>query len=86
MVDIKRNLQVYDNGFVFDSQTGITYELNQAGMFILTQLLARTPWAEITRMLENKYQINRKMATSDLDDFLQQLSSLKLLPFDGDSG
>jgi len=86
MADTKRNLHVYDNGFVFDSQGGLTYNLNQTGMFILRQLLAGTPPAEITRMLENKYQISRKVATSDLDDFLQQLSSLKLLPFDGDSG
>ena len=78
MVDVSADLYVNDNGFVFDYCTGLTYNLNHTGIFILKQLLEGTPLAEITRALGNKYGISHGTAIGDLDDFLQQLASLNL--------
>ncbi len=78
MANISQNVYVNDNGIVYDYYTGLTYSLNPTGIFILRQLLEATPVAEIPHALENKFGISRKTASSDLDDFLQQLSSLNL--------
>lgn len=79
MANVSQNLYINDNGFVFDYYTGLSYNLNPTGIFVLRQLLEGTPLAEITRALESKYNISHRTATSDLDDFLRQLSSLNLL-------
>jgi len=79
MANVSEKLYVDDNGFVFDYYTGLTYDLNPTGRFILRGLLEGTPLAEISRTLEDKYGINRRTASADIDDFLQQLSSLNLL-------
>lgn len=78
MTNVPQNLYVNDNGFVFDYATGLTYSLNRTGVFILRKLLEGTTVAEITRALEDKFGISHKTAISDVDDFLQQLSSLNL--------
>ena len=79
MVNVSDSLYVNDSGFVFDYYTGLTYNLNHTGIFIIKQLLEGTPRAAIARTLETKYGISHEAAASDLDDFLQQLDSLKLL-------
>ena len=78
MVDVSADLYVNDNGFVFDYCTGLTYSSNPTGAFILRQLLEGTPIAEITGALESEYGISHRTATSDMDDFLEQLSNLNL--------
>jgi len=83
MAKVCENLYVNGNGFVFDYYGGQTYNLNPTGIFILRELLEGTPPAEITRTLENKYQIGYRTATSDVDDFLQQLSALGLFDSNG---
>ena len=72
------NLYINDNGFVFDYATGFTYSLNHTGILILKQLLEEIPLADINNALEKKYGISHETATSDLREFLQQLSSLNL--------
>ncbi len=79
MVNVADNLYVNDGGFVFDYYTGFTYNLNHTGIFILKQLLKGTPRTVIARALETKYGISYETATSDLDDFLQQINNQKLL-------
>jgi len=79
MANVSENLYVNDNGFVLDYYTGLTYNLNHTGTFILKQLLDVTPPVQIIRALEKKYGTSRDTAAIDLDDFLRQLAKLKLL-------
>ena len=81
MDGISKNLYISDNGFIFDYDTGLTYGLNPTGVFTLRQLFEGNALAEITHTLENKYGISQRVVTSDIDDFLQQLSSLKLFRY-----
>ena len=73
------NLYINENGFVFDHRTGLTYAVNHTGIFLLRQLLDGIPRTEIIHALGEKYGINHQTATSDLDDFLKQLTNLNLL-------
>ena len=73
------NLYINDNGFVFDYCGGVSYQLNQPGLFIFRELLAGTPAPEIILVLEKKYGISHDMATIDTKDFLAQMSGLNLI-------
>ena len=83
MIDVSQNLYLNGNGFAFDYGAGLTYTLNPAGVSVLRELLEGSQAAEITRSLESQYGISRKTATGDVDDFLQQLSNLKLISRNG---
>ena len=76
---VSENLYVSESGFVFNYHTGETYILNTMGVFLLRQLIKGTPLAEISYALEKKDGISHRKATSDIDDFLEQLSSFNLL-------
>ena len=78
MANVSENLYVNDNGFVFDYYTGLTYDVNHTGVFVIRQLLDSTPPAQIIRALEKKYGTSHETATIDLNDFLQQLADLNL--------
>ncbi len=84
MIDVSQNLYVNGKGFVFDYYAGLTYTLNPAGVSILRELVEGAPVAKITRSLENQYGISHKTATGDIDDFLQQLSTLNLISHNGE--
>ena len=77
------NLYISDKGFIFDYSTGLTYNLNPTGMFVLDKLLKEVPRDEILRSLQNRFGVDDKTAAIDVDDFLQQLSALNLLELGG---
>jgi hypothetical protein len=79
MANVSENLYVNGDGFVFDYYTGLTYDLNHTGAFVLKQLLDGIPPVQIIRALEKKYGTSHETATIDLNDFLQQLANFKLL-------
>ena len=76
---VSENLYVSESGFVFNYHTGETYIMNVQGVFILREILKGTPSDEISYALEEKYGISHRKANSDIDDFLEQLSSFNLL-------
>lgn len=76
MADTRHNLYVNNNGFVFDYYSGFAYLLNKTGLFIFKGLLEGTPSSEIARALEKEYGISHSVALVDIQEFLQQLSSL----------
>ena len=80
MPSLKHDLEI--KGFIFDGETGHTYNVNPAGFLILKELIAETPLREIRDKLQDKYGISRKVASMDLDDFLRQLLRLELIESD----
>jgi hypothetical protein len=79
MDNISQDLYINDDGFVFDYRAGVSYHLNQPGLFIFKKLLAETPVPEIILVLEKKYGISHNMAAIDTKDFLAQMSGLNLI-------
>jgi hypothetical protein len=79
MVTISENLCVNDGGYALDYYTGLTYNLNETGAFVLRQLIEGIPPIQIIQTLEDKYGASHETATTDFNDFIQQLANLKLL-------
>lgn len=79
MVKVKHNLEIDGKGFIFDPETGYSYNLNHAALHILNQLKSGSSLPQIADSLQHKYKIDRRAAIIDLDDFLRQLKSLELV-------
>ena len=73
------NLALSENGFLFDTQTGVTYSLNATGTFLLRELIDGTDFSELTLKLTEKFDVNNNVAERDLEQFLFRLKDLGLL-------
>ena len=82
MVKVKQNLEMDEKGFIFDPETGHSYNLNPAARHILNQLRSGASLPQIADSLQHKYKIDRRTAVTDLDDFLRQLKGLELISSD----
>ncbi|MSP79212.1 MAG: PqqD family protein [Dehalococcoidia bacterium] len=90
MFQVSGNLHVDDNGFVFDSNSGLSYALNRTGTLVLKRLLSHTmdtmemvPVAEIAGALMDAYGISRSTALSDVNEFIDHLHSIHLVTLRG---
>lgn len=72
-------LAVNKNGFVFDPENGISYTVNETGLFILQKLQSGVTKEEIIDLLTEEYEVTAKNAESDLDHFMAMLKALNLI-------
>ena len=79
MPGITHVLEIDDEGFIFDRDTGHTYNVNTSGLLVISELISGTPLHKIVELLCQKYGVSKKIATSDLDDLMRQLLRLELV-------
>ena len=72
-------LAVNKNGFVFDPENGISYTVNETGLFVLQQLQSGATQDEIINRLTEEYEVTEKNAISDVDHFMAMLKALNLI-------
>ena len=53
-------LAVNKNGFVFDPENGISYTVNETGLFVLQQLQSGATQDEIIKCLTEEYEVTEK--------------------------
>ncbi len=75
-----KTLQISNDGFAFDSETGATYTLNRCGRLVLQKMQQGEYRAQIASTLSEQFGIAQGLAERDLADFLQQMESLGLVP------
>jgi PqqD family protein of HPr-rel-A system len=74
------HLALSDDGFLFDTVTGNTYTLNSSATFILRRLIEGKARGEITGDLCRTYDAGEEIAARDIDQFVQYLLDLEILP------
>lgn len=74
------HLALSDDGFLFDTATGNTFTLNSSATFVLRRLIEGRDSPEITEELCREYDTSREIATQDVDQFVQYLLDLEILP------
>lgn len=73
------NLALSDNGFLFDTMTGLTYTLNKTGTMILRSLIEGTATNEIARRVVNRFDVSPEVAARDMEQFMARLGDLGIL-------
>jgi PqqD family protein of HPr-rel-A system len=74
------HLALSDDGFLFDTASGNTFTLNSSATFILRRLIEGRDRKEIAEELCRAYDTGEEIAMQDIDQFLQYLLDLELLP------
>lgn len=87
MVDISRlqQLLVNDNGFAFDPNTGLTYNISLTGLDVIDWLKQGHQDSEVVELITEQYEVDRETAERDYNGFLATLHSYGLFSA-GDSG
>ncbi len=68
-MQIKNNIAVSENGFVFDPNTGESYSLNPIGTEILNMLKEKKSKQEIIDLLTEKYDSDKLSIENSLNEF-----------------
>ncbi len=76
---IKSNIAVSDNGFVFDPNTGDSYNLNNTAAEILQMLKSGKEETEIIKVFAEKYDVDETTFEQNFYDFLGMLNHYNLV-------
>ncbi|OQX97244.1 MAG: hypothetical protein B6I20_13025 [Bacteroidetes bacterium 4572_117] len=76
---LRSNIAVSDNGFVFDPNTGDSYNLNYIGQEIIQMLKSNLTEKEITKTITGKYDVDDNSFEQNLFDFIGMLNHYDLL-------
>jgi len=79
MVKIKKDIAVSETGFLFDPNTGESFNLNKTGQFIFKQLAESKSQDEIIKIVMDKYDIETHTLNRYLDEFLMMLRQFNLI-------
>ncbi|OGR47182.1 MAG: hypothetical protein A2X40_05535 [Elusimicrobia bacterium GWC2_65_9] len=74
-----RELNVSENGFFFDPQTGHTFSLNATGALVFRLARQGNGPGEIAALLAEEYDVTPEDAAKDAADFLMALKDFGLL-------
>ena len=71
-------LALSDEGFVFDPNTGDSFQVSATGMFVLQALKTGRSDEEAAQMLEQEFEVSLEEARHDCADFRSRLRNLGL--------
>jgi hypothetical protein len=72
-MQIKGNIALSDNGFVFNPSTGDSFTMNNTGREILILIKEGKNINQISELLSEKYDVDRNTLERYLDDFVNDL-------------
>ncbi len=79
MIKIKKDIAVSETGFLFDPNTGESFNLNKTGKLIFKLLAENKKQEEIETVVLEKYDIEAHVFQRYLDEFLMMLRQFNLI-------
>ncbi|MGI6048411.1 MAG: PqqD family protein [Petrimonas sp.] len=77
-MNIRKNIAISENGFIFNPLTGDSFSVNQTGVFVLQKLKDGESNENILKALQDEYDLDTYTAEKDFYDFLSMLKSYQL--------
>jgi hypothetical protein len=81
-VNIRKNIAISENGFIFNPLTGDSFTVNETGLFILRRLKEGESLVTIMKALQDEFELDANSAEIDLNDFLSMLKSYQLTEYE----
>ena len=78
-MQIKDNIALSENGFVFNPTTGDSFTMNNTGKEVLTLIKKGKNINQIAEMMTEKYDVDRIILERYLDDFMNDLRANSLM-------
>jgi hypothetical protein len=69
--NLKEELTLTSNGFLFDHVTGLTYTLNSTGGLIFKKLMEKMAPNDIVKALREAFDIDDATARQDIEEFYE---------------
>ena len=76
---VKNNIAVSESGFLFDSNTGDSFSLNETGKQIIKMFNENKTEDEIKEYFLKNYDVEEGIFENNFYDFINMLSNLNLL-------
>ncbi len=80
---IKKNIAVSESGFLFDSNTGDSFSLNETGKQIVKMFNENKSEEEVRNYFLNNYDVEEGIFENNFYDFINMLQNLNLLENEG---
>ena len=80
---VRNNIAVSESGFLFDSNTGDSFSLNETGKQIIKMLNENKGEEEIKKHFLENYDVEEGIFENNFYDFINMLSNLNLLENEG---
>lgn len=81
---LKKNIAVSETGFLFDPNTGESYNLNKTGQFIVKLLADKMSEKQIMDAVMEKYEIEPIAFQRYMDDFAVMLKQFGIIELEDD--
>lgn len=78
-MQIKNNIAISDNGFIFNPSTGDSYSVNLVGQEIIRLMREEMSETTIADYLLEHFQTDKATIEKDLYDFQNMLKSYKII-------
>lgn len=76
---LKKNIAVSETGFLFDPNTGESYNLNNTGQLIIKLLADEKSENEIMQVVLERYDVESHVFQRYMDDFMMMLNQFSLI-------
>ncbi|MBI5215418.1 MAG: PqqD family protein [Ignavibacteriae bacterium] len=77
--NLKEEITLTPNGFLFDHVTGLTYTVNSTGGLILKHLMDGESAPATIKALTSTFDVGESIAQKDLEEFLEQVRAFGVL-------
>ncbi len=77
-ISVNKNVVLSDTGFVFNPQTGDSFNTNESGIYILKSLIAGGDIGAIIATLTTEYTVDSSTLERDVEDFITMLKIYKI--------
>jgi len=81
-MNIRKNIAISENGFIFNPLTGDSFSVNETGLFVLQKLKEGENREMIMQALQDEFELDANSAEIDLNDFLSMLKSYQLTEYE----
>ncbi len=78
-MELKENIAISESGFIFDPNTGDSFNLNQVAREIISLLAKGKSDKEISDTIIDKYDVDETIFEQNFFDFKSMLSYFKLV-------
>jgi hypothetical protein len=78
-MNLKKNIALSESGFLFDSNSGDSYSLNDTGKLIVQMIKENKTEGEIIAYFKENYDVEEGIFENNFHDFISMIKNLNII-------